>query len=192
MKEKYAECKESTKEDLLLKQRRASTWWSTMLRHKGDCGFYLSRLSSDSVRFWGCLEAQWACYGRSRALLQMCLKINWQVSTLIGGGDQDSEQCSKQKLRWRSECHTYLQALFKENRQTGNSLKTFRRRSRRASNKSVDKWLLSRYKITPYQVSFLCKDRDPCNQTCKHLGTICGRKAVASLQHFYPRDKVYF
>lgn len=45
MKEKYAECKESTKEGLLLKQRRAPTWWSTMLRHKGDCGFYLSRLS---------------------------------------------------------------------------------------------------------------------------------------------------
>ena len=121
-----------------------------MLRHKGDCGFYLSRLSSDSVRFWGCLETQWACYGRSRALLQMCLKISCQVSKLIGGGDQDSEQCSKQKLRWRSECHTYLQALIKQNKQTGNSLKTFRHRSRRASNKSVDKWLLSRYKTTPH------------------------------------------
>lgn len=29
MKEKYAECKESTKEGLLLKERRASPWWST-------------------------------------------------------------------------------------------------------------------------------------------------------------------
>lgn len=57
---------------------------------------------------------------------------------------------SQAEATWRSECHRDLQALIKQNRQTGNSFRTFTHRSRRTSNKSEDKWLLSRCKVTPH------------------------------------------
>ena len=57
---------------------------------------------------------------------------------------------SQAEATWRSECHGDLQALIKQNRQTGNSFRTFTPRSRRTSNKSEDKWLLSRCKVTPH------------------------------------------
>ena len=90
MMERSSECEESTKVRLLIMERRLSTWWSTRLRYKGDPGLYLSRLSSDSVWFQGCLETHGPDCGRSRALLQQCLETDCQVSTLTKSG-QDSE-----------------------------------------------------------------------------------------------------